>query len=96
MAPVMTILEARVPADSWPELKSAYEAMIAGKPPQILQGYLVQGVEEPALWRAIAIWNSREAFDEYRKSVETPAGMVMFRLVGAEPQMTLFEVALQT
>jgi hypothetical protein len=77
-------------------LKSAYEAMIAGKPPQILQGYLVQGVEEPALWRAIAIWNSREAFDEYRKSVETPGGMVMFRLVGAEPQMTLFEVALQT
>ena len=36
---------------------------------------------------------SREALAEYRRSVEVPGGILIFRSVGAEPTLSIFEVA---
>src|SRR5262249_61269337 len=37
-------------------------------------------------------WRYREALEEYRRSVETPRGVLLFRVVGAEPLLMMFEV----
>ena len=91
-AVVMTVLEGRVPPDRAPELKRMYEG--AGPlPPQMLQTFLVQNSTDPSVWRGISIWRSREALEEYRRSVTTPTGLAMFRSVGAEPNVSIWSVA---
>lgn len=43
------------------------------------------------VWRIVAVWQSREAFDAMRAAM-TPRGVVMFRTAGVEPTLTLFDV----
>ena len=91
---VITELEAHVPADKWDALRQAYRDLTTrGLPSQMVRGVLLQSTTDPTLWRAISTWRSRAALDEYRSSVETPGGVLLFRGVGVEPVLTLFDVA---
>lgn len=45
------------------------------------------------VWRVVTVWRTSEDLDGYRASVETPEGVRMFRAAGAEPTLTIFEVA---
>lgn len=90
--PVMTVLEGRVPLDRAAELARMFGEGGARRPPQMLQSYLVQDTADPTRWRGISVWRSREALDEYRRSVATPRGVAMFREVGAEPVLSIWSV----
>ncbi len=89
---IMTVLEAHVPTEKWAALEAAFRSGNGHLPPQMVQSYLVQSTGDPTLWRGISVWRSREALEEYRRSVETPGGILMFQSVGVEPQLSLFEV----
>jgi hypothetical protein len=89
---VMTILEAHVAAEQWATLKQTFAEGSKRTPPQMVQMFLVQGTADPTLWQGISVWRSREALEEYRRSVQTPGGILMFRSVGAEPTLTISEV----
>jgi quinol monooxygenase YgiN len=93
MAMVMTILEAHVPADRWAEMREAYEAATGELPAQMTQTFLLQSTGEPTLWQMTSVWKSRAALEEYRGSVETPGGVLLFRSVGVEPALSIFDVA---
>jgi quinol monooxygenase YgiN len=58
----------------------------------MLQTFLLQDVADQTFWRIISVWKSREALDEMRNSGETPTGVLMFRNVGAEPKLSIFNV----
>jgi quinol monooxygenase YgiN len=92
-AMVMTVLEARIAEEHWTRLKQIYEGGLQQLPAQRVQTYLIQSADDPTLWRVISIWRSREALAEYRRSVEVPGGILIFRSVGAEPTLSIFEVA---
>ncbi|MGE5602774.1 MAG: hypothetical protein ACM30E_06970 [Nitrososphaerales archaeon] len=89
----MTVLEAHVAQEQWSALVAAYEAGNKNLPSPMVQTLLVQDTADRTLWRGISIWHSREALQEYRGSVETPGGVLMFRSAGAEPSLAIFEVA---
>ncbi len=89
--PVMTVLEARIPAARWPDIQAAFAGGPA-KPSQMLHGFLVQSATDPELWRAVSIWRSQAALREYRASVTTPGGVGFFQAAGADPSFMLFEV----
>lgn len=91
-AMVMTVLEARVERDKWNALRQAYAAAGSELPPQIVETFLVQSTSDPMLWRAVSIWRSQEALEEYRRSTETPGGVLIFRAAGAKPTLSIFEV----
>lgn len=91
-AAVMTVLEAHVARDQWEALQRVFASGRDKRPPQMLQSFLVQSTQDRTLWRGISIWRSREALDEYRRSVETPEGVLFFRSVGAEPVLSIFDV----
>ncbi len=90
--PVMTVLEARVSAERAQELVQIFSRSAGRRPPQMLSMYLVQGEADPTLWRAISVWRSRAALEEYRRSVTTPGGVAMLKAVGAEPVLTIWSV----
>ncbi len=90
---VITILEAVVSPDKWASLERIFfEMMKAGLPPQIIHTFLMQSFENKNSWRIITLWRSREALDDVRKLPEVPAGVRMFRSVGAEPVLSVFDV----
>ena len=90
---VITILEAHVSAEKGPVLQDAYKKGLAQLPPQMVQTFLIQSTSDKTLWRILSVWKSREALDEMRNSGETPAGILMFRAAGAEPTLSVFDVA---
>jgi len=89
---VMTFLEAIVPSEKWDILRQTYAEKTKRLPPQIVQSYLNQSSTDPTMWQIITLWHSREKLEEYRASVETPGGVLMFRMVDAEPTLLIFDV----
>lgn len=90
---IMIVLEGRVPADQVAELNRLYTEASRSLPPQLLHALLVQSTTDSAVWRGITVWRSRAALEEYRRSVSTPAGIRMFQAVGAQPSVSMWDVA---
>jgi hypothetical protein len=91
-AMVVTMAEARVDPDRRGELMDQYGGTSDDLPPFIVETFLLNAVDSD-LWRIVTVWRSREALDEYRASVPTPKAVQVFRAVGAEPTVTIFDTA---
>lgn len=90
---IHTSLEATVEQDNWGKLKEAYTNVDKTTLPSgLLSSHLLQDQTEPNTWRIVTFWNSRRDLDEYRKSVETPAWILIFRAAGAEPKLSISEI----
>ena len=74
---VITVLEAHVAQDHWETLKHTYQAGVSNLPPQLSETFLLQSTADPTLWQGVSLWKSREALEEYRRSVETPGGVLI-------------------
>ena len=92
---VMTVLEAQVAEEQWAALQDAYATGIQQLEPGIVQTFLVHSRSDSAVWRIMTIWASREALQSMRQSGKTPTGVLMFRAAGAEPTLSVFDVAMQ-
>jgi hypothetical protein len=91
---VLTVLEAHVLADRVPDLLRAFEETRAAPvPPFIVRSLLVRSDQDPQLWRIMTVFRSREDLDAMRASGQTPRGVAMFRAAGAEPALSIFNVA---
>jgi hypothetical protein len=89
---VVTMLEARVPPEKAGDLLREYGGVDGGLPPFIIESFLLRETDSE-LWRIVTVWRSREELDDYRASVETPEGVRIFRAVGSEPTLAIFDVA---
>jgi hypothetical protein len=89
---LLTQLEGKVSPEQWDVLQQEFQKAAQQLPPQIDQSYLVQDQNEKETWRVVTIWENRQALQDYRESVETPGGVLMFRAVNAEPTLSICEV----
>ncbi|MGQ0847849.1 MAG: antibiotic biosynthesis monooxygenase [Actinomycetota bacterium] len=95
MSRVMSVLDAQVAEDEWEGLTEGYRSIARGSEvvSPVVETFLLQSTDDRTLWRIATIWESREALDEYLRSVETPAGRLIFQGAGAEPTLSVWEVA---
>jgi hypothetical protein len=92
---VLTVLEAHVPVERSSILQEGYRSLgIQAKPPGLVSSQLIRSVADATLWRIETAWRDRAALDAMRAH-GTPAGVVLFRNVGAEPSLAVFEVVAQ-
>lgn len=89
---VVTMLEALVAAERTDDFVHEFERSTAALPPPIVETFLVRP-RDGDRWGIITVWRSADDLDAYRRSVETPEGVRMFRTVDAEPELTVFDVA---
>ena len=89
---VMTILDAQVAADKWEALEQAYNENIKRRDPGLVETFLLHNSKEPEQWRIATLWASRQALDTMRASGATPTGVLIFRVAGAEPVLSIFDV----
>lgn len=89
---VVTMLEALVAAERSDDFVREFERRTAALPPPIIATFLVRP-RDGDRWGIITVWRSAEDLGTYRRSVDTPEGVQMFRAVDAEPELTVFDVA---
>ncbi len=90
---VITILEAQVIEQKWPALQEAYNKGAGQVPPGLVQSFLIQDTTNPIHWRIMTIWQNREALDAMRRVEAVPQGVRVFRAAGANPALTIWDIA---
>lgn len=91
---MMTIVEAKVKEENWAKLKEVYKKATDNLPTGLIKTFLIQNVNEKLIWRIVSVWQNREALEKMRNSGETPGAILVFRAAEAEPEVSIFEVAL--
>lgn len=89
---IMTVLEGHVPPDKWEALVEGFGPIGVDRPPELLATYLAQSTSDPTLWRTVGVWSSQQAFDDFRSVVQTPPPLALFRSLGVQPTLALFEI----
>ena len=89
---VLTILEATVEPERTADLQAAFRNAAAQVPPGLIRSHLMSAAAEPTRWRIETLWSSREALATMRQT-GTPAGVLMFCAAGAEPSLSVYNVA---
>ena len=89
---VVTMLQAQVAEARSSHLIEAFNQAVRSLPPPIRESFLIRESGTDT-WRIVTLWESREALDAYRQSVDTPGGVLMFRTAGAEPNLSIHDVA---
>ena len=94
MPMIVTVLEAFVDPDRQRDLEVAYsDAIHDTKPAGLVRSSLLHATYDENLWRIETVWESREALEAMRRAGGTPRGLLIFRAAGAEPALSVFEVA---
>jgi hypothetical protein len=90
---ILTVVSATVEPAREADLAAAYRAVIQGQdlPDGLLASALLRG--EECHWQIATLWRDRQALDTMRSRPEAPAAPRVFQQVGAQPTLTVFEVA---
>jgi heme-degrading monooxygenase HmoA len=89
---VITVLEAHVAEDRLERLEAAYRDGTAEFPPGLVETFLARDTSDPTLCRIVTVWESREALERMRSSVEKPKGVQIFESAGATPKLSVLDV----
>lgn len=88
---VLTEVSAVVAPEREADLVAAYRELVAGPLPDgLMRTELLSGQE--GRWRIQTLWRDRAALDAMRASPDGPAAPRLFREVGADPGLALFDV----
>ncbi len=90
---VMTVVEGKVPESKRKEFESTYaSARDQPKPPGWMMSMLLRDVNEEGLYRISTRWETREALEKMRVGTKVPVALALFRNVGVEPNLRVFEI----
>lgn len=90
-AQILTEVSATVDADREQDLVNGYHKITAGNIPEgLVRTELLHGQDRQ--WRVQTVWRDREALEAMRANPEPPAALKLFKSVGADPVVRLYEV----
>ncbi len=89
---VLTEVSAVIAAEREASLLAAYKELLARPTPDgLVRTELLRG--QDGQWRIQTLWRDRAALDAMRAGSEPPAAPQLFRQVGADPVLSVFDVA---
>jgi len=90
---IITILDANVTAGREADLQMAFRAAEqAPRPAGLLNRRLLRDRRDQTRWQIATLWERADALNAMR-SAGTPAGVLIFRAAGAEPTLSVWDVA---
>jgi hypothetical protein len=83
--------EGLIPEDRQDEFMRAYDHAMKSPPDALLWSYLTQDIFDPAMWRVITAWESREAARAHADARDdgTTPSTFPFLLVGVTPDAVM-------
>ncbi|MEV5878347.1 hypothetical protein AB0L75_29810 [Streptomyces sp. NPDC052101] len=92
---VLTEVSAVVAPEREADLVAAYRDLVAGPLPDgLVRTELLSGPD--GRWRIQTLWRDRAALEAMRTAAEPPAAPRLFREVGADPELAIFDVAVRS
>jgi hypothetical protein len=90
-SPVLTVVSATVTEDGHERLIGGFHELLeSGFPDGLLRTELLQGPDDR--WCIQTLWRDRAALDAMRAGSEPPAAPTLFRTVGGEPSLEIWDV----
>jgi quinol monooxygenase YgiN len=92
---VITMVEAVLDPEREADLTAAWSTVTedtAGLPTGFVRSYLLRSSGDTPTWRIVTEWESMEALQRMRASVGTPAAVAMYKMAGAEPEVSVWEI----
>jgi hypothetical protein len=90
-SPVLTVVSATVSEDAHEPLVAGFQKLIQGGfPDGLLRTELLQ--RPYGRWCIQTLWRDRAALDAMRAGSEPPAAPTLFRSVGSEPTLEIWDV----
>jgi quinol monooxygenase YgiN len=91
---LVTVVSATVEPDRQQELMEGFRGLLAAPVPDgLLHTQLLQGANRT--WCIQSLWRDREALEKMRAGAEPPAAPRLFRALGAEPSLQIFEIKVE-
>jgi quinol monooxygenase YgiN len=88
---VLTVVSATVTEDRHERLIGGFRELLEGELPEgLLRTELVRGPDN--CWRIQTLWRDRAALEAMRAAPEPPAAPTLFRSVGGEPSLEIWDV----
>jgi quinol monooxygenase YgiN len=88
---VVTVVSATVGEDRCDALVDGFNALLqTGLPDGLLRTELLHGPD--GRWRIQSVWRDRAALDAMRAGPQEPAAPALFRRVGAEPALEIWQL----
>jgi hypothetical protein len=94
MAGVVTMVSARIAPDRVPEVTGPFSEAVRAGMPERRQTSLLRG--DGDLWQVVTLWRSRADLESYLASVDEPFAHRLLRQAGGTPEVTVFEVVLDS
>jgi heme-degrading monooxygenase HmoA len=88
----VTILQGHVAHENWERLQQQYEHQFQSVPEGLINSFLVQGHEQPTLWKIITFWQNEEFFERARGQKKTSACEVIFIDVESVSERASYQV----
>jgi hypothetical protein len=89
---VLTEVSAQLADDRADEAVRRFRALLTGpRPDGLLRTELLRGPQ--GWWRIQTLWRDRAALDAMRAGTEAPAAPALFRALGADPTLQVYDLA---
>ena len=90
-SPVLTVVAATVEEDAHDHVVRGFRELLTGSMPDgLIRTELLRGPE--GRWCIQTLWRDQAALDAMRAGPEPPAAPALFRTVGSEPSLVIWEV----
>ena len=91
---ILTVVSATVDPDRQAELVSGFHNVLTAPVPDgLLRTELLR--DPTGAWQIQTLWRDRQALDNMRTASEAPVAPRLFRSVGADPSLQIFEVMVE-
>lgn len=89
---VITLVKGKVHSSKIEEFEEGYQSLKKQPKPQgFIASYLLQDTGDKEVYFIETVWESAEALERMRKE-ETPAAPALFKKVGTEPSLKIYNV----
>ena len=91
---ILTVVSATVDPSREAELLAGFRSLLTAPVPDgLMRTELLRGATGD--WLIQTLWRDRDALDKMRAATEAPAAPRLFRSVGADPSLEIFEVMVE-
>jgi heme-degrading monooxygenase HmoA len=91
---ILTVVSGTVDPSREGELLARFRSILTAPVPDgLMRTELLRGAT--GTWRIHTVWRDRDALDKMRAASETPAAPHLFRSIGADPSLEIFEVMVE-
>ena len=88
----VTVLRGQIAQENWGRLRQQYERQIQSIPDGLMETFLIQSHDQPALWEIVTFWQNESFFERARGQKKMTACEMILIDAGSVPERSMYQV----